>query len=82
MCAPPRRRRRGAGDVAERLVRRADAAPTPTVAELLADPAASFAVKAVARRWAARDCVDAAVDARALCDVFEARADQRIGGAS
>lgn len=59
-----------------------DAAAAPTVAALLADPAASFAVKAVARRWAARDCVDAAIDARALCTVFEAAADRKFGGAS
>lgn len=67
--------------MAERSTRYADAAPPLTLAELLADPAASFAVKAVAR-WAARDCVDAAIDARVLCVVFEALADQMIGGAS
>ncbi|MEJ6788038.1 hypothetical protein BrevBR_00690 [Brevundimonas sp. BR2-1] len=56
--------------------------PPPTVAGLLADPAASFAIKDVARRWAARDCVDAATDARVLCQVFEAAADRMFGGAS
>jgi len=54
----------------------------PSVAGLLADPAASFAIKDVARRWAARDCVDAATDARVLCQVFEAAADRMFGGAS
>ncbi|WP_439477932.1 hypothetical protein [Brevundimonas sp.] len=58
------------------------APPVPTVAGLLADPSASFAVKAVARRWAARDCVDAAIDARVLFEVFEGAADRMIGGAS
>ena len=66
--------------MADRLSR--DAAAAPTIEALLADPAASFAVKAVARRWAARDCVDAAVDARTLCTVFEAVADQKPGGVS
>ena len=56
--------------------------PLPTVAGLLADPAASFAIKDVARRWAARDCVDAATDARVLCEMFEAAADRMFGGAS
>lgn len=55
--------------------------PVPTVAGLLEDSSASFAVKAVAKRWAARDCVDAAIDARVLCEVFEAAADRMIGGA-
>ena len=66
--------------MADRLTR--DAAEAPTVAALLADPAASFAVKAVVRQWATRDCVDAAIDARALCTVFEAAADRMIGGPS
>lgn len=56
--------------------------PPPTVAGLLADPAASFAIKDVARRWAARDCVDAATDARVLCEMFKAAADRMFGGAS
>ena len=57
------------------------APPSPlTVADLLADPAASFAIKDVARRWAARDCVDAALDAQVLCEVFEAAADRMFGG--
>jgi hypothetical protein len=66
--------------VADRLSR--DAAVAPTIEALLADPAASFAVKAVVRQWATRDCVDAAIDARALCTVFEAAADRMIGGPS
>lgn len=56
--------------------------PVLTVAGLLADSSASRPVKAVARRWGARDCVDAAIDARVLCEVFEAAADRMIGGAS
>ncbi|MDO9077090.1 MAG: hypothetical protein Q7U72_06525 [Brevundimonas sp.] len=55
------------------------AAPPLTVADLLADPAASFAIKDVARRWAARDSVNAALDARVLCEVFEAAADGMLG---
>ena len=66
--------------MADRLSR--DAAVAPTIEALLADPAASFAVKAVVRQWATRDCVDAAIDARALCTVFEAAADRMIGGPS
>ena len=62
--------------------RSVDGKSAPTVAGLLADPAASFAVKAVARGWAGRDRVDAALDARVLCEVFEAEADRMIGGAS
>ncbi len=56
--------------------------PPPSVAGLLADPAAGFAIKDVARRWAAPDCVDAATDARVLCQGFEAAADRMFGGAS
>ncbi|MBW8302853.1 MAG: hypothetical protein K0M78_02670, partial [Brevundimonas sp.] len=55
------------------------AGPPLTVADLLADPSASFAIKDVARRWAARDSVDAALDARVLCEVFEAAADRMLG---
>lgn len=44
--------------------------------------AASFAIKDVARRWAARDCVDAVTDARVLCEVFETAIDRMFGGAS
>jgi len=67
--------------MAERPIR-AVTPPPPTVADLLADPAASFAIKDVARRWAARDCVDAATDARVLCQVFEAATGRMFGGAS
>lgn len=66
--------------MADRLTR--DVAAAPTIAALLADPAASFAVKAVVRQWATRDCADAAIDARALCGVFEAAADRMLGGVS
>lgn len=65
--------------MADRPTRTLATAPPPAVAELLADPAASFAVKAVAKRWAGRDCVDAALNARRLCEVFEAAADRMLG---
>ncbi|MDO9586470.1 MAG: hypothetical protein Q7J13_00905 [Brevundimonas sp.] len=55
------------------------AAPPLTVAGLPADPSASFAIKDVARRWAVRDSVDAALDARVLSEVFEAAADRMLG---
>ncbi|MBI2262716.1 MAG: hypothetical protein HYU62_13755 [Caulobacterales bacterium] len=58
------------------------APPPPPVAGLLADPAASFAVKDVTRRGAARDCVDATIDARVLCAVFETAAGRMFGGLS
>ncbi|MDZ4113018.1 MAG: hypothetical protein U1E18_25950 [Brevundimonas sp.] len=68
--------------MAERPIRSVASPPLRMVADLLADPAASFAVKDVALRWAARDCVDAAIDARVLCEVFEAAVDRMFGGAS
>lgn len=64
------------------VIKQLAAGPPLTVADLLADPSASFAIKDVARRWAARDSVDAATDARVLCEVFEAAADRMLGGAS
>ncbi|WGM47241.1 hypothetical protein KOAAANKH_02116 [Brevundimonas sp. NIBR10] len=45
--------------------------PWPTADAILADPAASFALKAVVRDWAARDPVDAANDAAILQAVFQ-----------
>ncbi len=51
----------------------------PTIASILDDPAASHALKRVICDWLARDCVDAAQDARALCRLFEDRADQALG---
>jgi hypothetical protein len=51
----------------------------PTIAAILVDPAASHALKRVICDWLARDCVDAAHDARALCQLFEDRADQALG---
>jgi len=50
-----------------------------TIAGILADPAASFALKSVIRQWMTRDGVDAAKDARMLCELFGAAADQRFG---
>jgi len=49
-----------------------------TIAGILADPAASFALKSVIRQWMTRDGVDAANDARMLCELFGATVDQRF----
>lgn len=57
-------------------------APPLTIAGVLADPAASFALKAVVRQWSERDRIDAANDAQVLCALFIARADQHLGGLS
>lgn len=57
-------------------------APPLTIAGVLADPAARFALKAVVRQWSKRDRVDAANDAQVLCALFIARADWRLGGLS
>ena len=46
-----------------------------SVEEMLADPTISFPLKSILRGWMERDCVDAANDARLLCEVLEARAD-------
>lgn len=54
--------------------------PPLTIAGVLADPSASFALKSVVRLWSRRDGVDAANDAQVLCALFTARADQRPGG--
>lgn len=49
-----------------------------TVADLLIDPAVSFALKDVLRTWEVRDPVDAARDARLLAEVLERRADEAV----
>lgn len=49
-----------------------------TVADLLVDPAVSFALKDVLRAWEMRDPVDAARDARILADLLERRADEAV----
>ena len=54
----------------------------PTVADLLADPAVSYALKAVLLGWEVRDPVDAARDARLLAEVLEPRADEAVSWAS
>jgi len=51
-----------------------------TAAQVLADPAASFALKAVLMAWRRRDPIDAANDARLLRDLLEDEADQRLVG--
>ena len=45
-----------------------------SVEEMLADPTVSFTLKTVLRGWMERDRVDAANDARILCEVLAARA--------
>lgn len=50
----------------------------PTVADLLLDPAVSFALKDVLRTWEMRDPVDAARDARLLADLLERRAVEAV----
>ena len=49
---------------------------------ILADPTASFALKAALRLWSDRDPVDAAQDAHVLCRVLEAVADRRLAALS
>ncbi|PZU72507.1 MAG: hypothetical protein DI531_13025 [Brevundimonas sp.] len=51
-----------------------------TAAQILADPAASFALKAVLTEWRRRDPIDAANDARLLRDVLEDEVDRRLAG--
>lgn len=46
-----------------------------SVEEVLGDATVSFPLKTVLRGWMERDPVDAANDARLLCEVLEARAD-------
>lgn len=53
----------------------------PTVADLLTDPAVSYALKAVLLGWEVRDPVDAARDARLLAEVLERRADEAVSWA-
>ena len=50
----------------------------PSGADLLIDPAVSFALKDVLRSWEVRDPVDAARDARLLAEVLERRADEAV----
>lgn len=50
----------------------------PFVEEVMRDPAASFALKAVLRSWGERDLVDAALDAQVLSEVFEAELARRF----
>lgn len=54
-------------------------ASEPRVEEALADPAVSFPLKVVLRGWLDRDCVDAARDARLLCELLQQRADAAFG---
>lgn len=51
-----------------------------SAADLLADPTASFALKAVLRAWMGRDRVDAALDARMLWRVLDGEAERALGG--
>ncbi|MDI1328275.1 MAG: hypothetical protein PSV23_15890 [Brevundimonas sp.] len=54
----------------------------PTVADLLAHPAVSYALKEVLLVWEVRDPVDAARDARLLAEVLERRADEAVSWAT
>ncbi|QFU32305.1 hypothetical protein [Brevundimonas sp. Bb-A] len=58
------------------------ASDRPTVAGVLADPAASFALKAVLLAWSGRDVVDAANDAEVLSAILGAEADRFAGASS
>lgn len=53
-----------------------------TISGVLADPAASFALKSVIRQWMERDRVDAAIDAEVLSMLFGAKTDPWLGGLS
>ncbi|QBX37879.1 hypothetical protein E4M02_07205 [Brevundimonas sp. S30B] len=53
-----------------------------SIPNVLADPAASFALKTVLIEWRDRDVVDAAADARTLCDLLEARCDRWLAAGS
>jgi|GEM_PF-685675 len=53
----------------------------PTVADMLADPAVSYALKEVLLVWEVRDPVDAARDARLLAEVLEQQADEAVSWA-
>ncbi|WP_312597972.1 hypothetical protein [Brevundimonas sp.] len=48
------------------------------MANLLADPTVSFALKTVILTWEQRDPIDAAHDARLLAELFERRADEAV----
>lgn len=50
-----------------------------TLEGLLADPATSFALKAVTEAWAERDCLDAEHDARLLHAAFARDIEHRLG---
>jgi len=63
-----------------RLFAAGDQSPS-TVADLLVDPAVSFALKDVLLAWEVRDPVDAARDARLLADLLERRADEALSWA-
>lgn len=54
---------------------------SPSIEQVLADPAASFALKSVLRLWLTRDFSDAARDARVLSQLLEARANELAGRA-
>jgi len=61
-----------------------DGSTTPrlTIVGVPADHTAGFALKAAVRRLSGRGGVTAANDAQALCALFIAGADQRLGGLS
>lgn len=77
-CERLRRRRHGGGGMAEMCFEGFRTEWAPTVADLLIDPAVSFALKDVLKTWEVRDPVDAARDARLLAEVLERRADEAV----
>jgi len=61
------------------MVRRNPLGAAPSVASVMADPAASSALKTVLRTWGTRDAVDAANDAAVLARVLAAEARLSLG---
>jgi len=61
------------------VVRRNPLGAAPSVASVMADPAASSALKTVLRTWRMRDAVDAANDAAVLARVLAAEARLSLG---
>jgi hypothetical protein len=55
---------------------------TPTIDEILADPASSVWLQMALTMALRRDCVDAANDAAVLAEVLQARADKILRSAS
>ena len=52
---------------------------TPTIEQVVADPAASYWLKAALESALKRDCLDAAYDAKLLAELLKARCDKIMG---